>query len=738
MHSNQQCQFFEVYKGAFLSKNSLTESQVGVPPGMMRVTGVAAVIGVMNRNNRIYTKENYLRHIELLQDDIAEGLYGELEHPDGFTINNNNISHKIEAVWFNDATNEVMITLLLLDTEKGKIAQSIINSGGKLRVSSRAMGSVDANKNAVITKLVTFDIVGTPGFAQSELRLSENLQRIGSDDLCESFILLNNNKEEDMSNSNVQKLRQAQQKLAQDGQQQRITQSQGQLDKKTADLIENWVVSELIPSYEAYRSRVAINESLGKSSCSFASFVKMQRELNESYKDSFDSRTLKSGIKVKLSDLESEDVDMLKTLLGTTKNVLAYTSEDHYADSEFLSDYIKEECKKTKEQKYTIDGDKIVSELYVDKKNNKIKIVYSYMNSSFGSSDVYYLTDESRSALLSNMNESEDDLDQDSNYLSMYQSQQQRLRQQQQIRQGQQQRITQSEEDELRESLNRTYRRLLESEDVIEQERLSQKADQIRQQLADLDEDEEPVYQQQTISQRLRQQQQIRQGQQQRITQSDEDELRESLNRTYRRLLESEDVIEQERLQQKVDQIRQQLADLDEDDQMNQTNQLVQCQQKIQQGQQLSDSDIEGLTQEELQELINQQEDLDEAQQQQMRQGQQQLRQGQQQLTQGQQLAQQLQQDEVLTQQQQRVLQKLEQGQQLTQNQQEVLSQMQQTGVITQNQLKVLQNAQQLPESDEDVNESIVSRRTRRNLQSGSSLLESISSRVRRAVGSKN
>lgn len=580
---NQRCQIFEVYKGAFLSKNSLTESQVGVPAGMMRVTGVAAVIGVMNRNNRIYTKDNYLKHIQLLQDDIAEGLYGELEHPDGFTINNNNISHKIEAVWFNEATNEVMITLLLLDTEKGKIAQSIINSGGKLRVSSRAMGSVGKNNEAVITKLVTFDIVGTPGFAQSNLHLSENMKKIASDDLCESFILLNENNKEDMSNQNLKKLQQAQQKLKQCNQlkqcgQQKMSQDAGTvvLDQKTADLIERWVVSEVLPTFESYMNRKAINESMGKTSCSFPKFVEMQRGLNEAQQQ--------------IAELDEDD----------------------------------------------------------------------------------------------------DELTQDDNYLNMYQSKQSK----QQLRQ-QQHRLQQAQDaEELRESLAIAYSNLLESEDPLEQEQLAQECDELRQQIAELDED-------------------------------DDDTVNEN------------------------------------------QQQLRQCQQKIQQGQQLTDEDIEGLTQDQLEQLIDHQQSLEEAEnidedededevnqchnlrqkRQQLRQ-QQQIREGQstnpqqlpqdQQLTQGQQLAQQLCQDQQLTQSQERVLQKLQQGDQLTQNQQEVLKQMQQDGVITQNQLRVLQQCQQLPESDEEVNESLIGRRASRAINAGSSLLESVSRRVRMARGSKN
>lgn len=167
----------EWYKPSYASFK-LNESQDGVPEGMMRVTGIAAVIGVKNRNNRIYTEQNYLYWIDKLQPQIKAGkLFGELEHPESDNINNNNISHKIEALWYEPKTKRVMITLLLLDTEKGKIAQSRIKAGGDICVSSRANGSVNQNGIATIDDLITYDIVGTPGFAESELYLSESLNR---------------------------------------------------------------------------------------------------------------------------------------------------------------------------------------------------------------------------------------------------------------------------------------------------------------------------------------------------------------------------------------------------------------------------------------------------------------------------------------------------------------------------------------------------------------------------------
>jgi len=191
----------------YSSSKLLKESQDGVPEGMMRVKGIAAKVGVKNRNGRIYTADNYKHHVELLKKQIPEGLYGELEHPEGFTIDLNRVSHKIEDLEFDDDTGTVYITLLLLDNERGRTAQSIIKSGGTLRVSSRATGTVDSNDVAIIDELITYDIVGTPGFSETAL-LKEGYRKLKtSNALLESYVVNLNNERNANQNSGMMKKR---------------------------------------------------------------------------------------------------------------------------------------------------------------------------------------------------------------------------------------------------------------------------------------------------------------------------------------------------------------------------------------------------------------------------------------------------------------------------------------------------------------------------------------------------
>ena len=140
----------------------------------IRLSGVFGVCGIKNGNNRIYSKENYGQMVESLQKTIAtEGCLGELEHPNSMNINLNNVSHKIESVEMHE-DGTVTGTVVLLDTEKGRNAKAIVEAGVPLYISSRALGSIDEGGNVTLTMLKTYDLVGTPGFSQASLHLSEN------------------------------------------------------------------------------------------------------------------------------------------------------------------------------------------------------------------------------------------------------------------------------------------------------------------------------------------------------------------------------------------------------------------------------------------------------------------------------------------------------------------------------------------------------------------------------------
>lgn len=135
----------------------------------VRLSGVFGVCGIRNDNHRVYEKANYAKCLEALQTKIAnKNCLGELEHPNSFNINLDNVSHIIEAIQMNE-DGTITGTVKLLNTPKGQIAKAIVEGGAPLFISSRAAGSIDSKGNVTLQSIATYDLVGTPGFSQAKL-----------------------------------------------------------------------------------------------------------------------------------------------------------------------------------------------------------------------------------------------------------------------------------------------------------------------------------------------------------------------------------------------------------------------------------------------------------------------------------------------------------------------------------------------------------------------------------------
>lgn len=138
----------------------------------------AGPFGVENRNKRIYQLDEYMKHLQYLRDDIKNGepLLGELDHPeDRFEVKLKDVSHKVIDLWYDKNTNTIQGKVELLNTPNGKLAQSLVDQGIPLHISSRAAGTVNGDKTVSIQQIYTFDLVCKPGFAGAVLhRVNES------------------------------------------------------------------------------------------------------------------------------------------------------------------------------------------------------------------------------------------------------------------------------------------------------------------------------------------------------------------------------------------------------------------------------------------------------------------------------------------------------------------------------------------------------------------------------------
>jgi hypothetical protein len=130
------------------------------------IEGIFMSAETKNRNGRIYTKEILEKAVERYNTEqvITGRAVGELNHPDGPSINLDKVSHRITELKWDG--NDVRGRALILDTPMGQIVKGLVEGGVQLGVSSRGMGSLESKNGANYVKddfmLNTVDIVQDP------------------------------------------------------------------------------------------------------------------------------------------------------------------------------------------------------------------------------------------------------------------------------------------------------------------------------------------------------------------------------------------------------------------------------------------------------------------------------------------------------------------------------------------------------------------------------------------------
>jgi len=133
--------------------------------GKVMMKGILQKADTLNQNGRIYPHSVLEREVRNYQKFIAENrALGELDHPDSSVVNLKNVSHVIKEAYLEKGV--VYGTVELLDTPSGKILQSLVESGVKLGISSRGVGSTKKQGDYHVVQddfqLICWDYVSEP------------------------------------------------------------------------------------------------------------------------------------------------------------------------------------------------------------------------------------------------------------------------------------------------------------------------------------------------------------------------------------------------------------------------------------------------------------------------------------------------------------------------------------------------------------------------------------------------
>jgi len=159
-------EYYELCEGG-VCQDFLTEDEKRqvVKENVVFLTGILQRAGTKNGNGRIYplpVLEREMKNYKKLVDE--KRALGELDHPDDSIINLKNASHMVIDTWWDGDT--VMGKVKVLSTPSGDILKALVNSGCKLGISSRGLGSVKEHKGDTIVEddfqLICFDFVSEP------------------------------------------------------------------------------------------------------------------------------------------------------------------------------------------------------------------------------------------------------------------------------------------------------------------------------------------------------------------------------------------------------------------------------------------------------------------------------------------------------------------------------------------------------------------------------------------------
>ena len=144
----------------------ITEQDKKTGKKSYKIQGIFAQAEKKNRNGRIYTMPIMEKAVGKYNDEqVSKGrAVGELNHPEGPTVNLDKVSHKINKLDFQG--NDVVGEASILETPMGQIVKGLLDGGVTFGVSTRGMGSLSQRNGAMVVNsdyiLNAVDIVQDP------------------------------------------------------------------------------------------------------------------------------------------------------------------------------------------------------------------------------------------------------------------------------------------------------------------------------------------------------------------------------------------------------------------------------------------------------------------------------------------------------------------------------------------------------------------------------------------------
>ena len=131
-----------------------------------KIQGIFAQAEKKNRNGRIYPMPIIEKAVSKYDtEQVQKGrAVGELNHPEGPTVNLDKVSHKINKLEFQG--NDIVGEASILNTPMGEVVKGLLDGGVTFGVSTRGMGSLSQRNNAMVVNddyiLNAVDIVQDP------------------------------------------------------------------------------------------------------------------------------------------------------------------------------------------------------------------------------------------------------------------------------------------------------------------------------------------------------------------------------------------------------------------------------------------------------------------------------------------------------------------------------------------------------------------------------------------------